>query len=269
MGYCMGVKRAVQMAEAALKEGPVTSLGPLIHNRAELARLSEAGLRLWSGEGLPSEGGRLLIRAHGIKPQMRQMLESSGAQLFDATCPLVVKNQQALVQAAAAGLQAVIAGKPDHAEVQALLGYAENPVVVSSAEQAGQLALSSQTKIFLLAQTTLRPALFEEIKRALQERFAYVEAPSAICPATQKRQEAVLALAAQVDALVIVGDKTSANTRGLVESAATAGKPAFLAQTRHDLPADLKRYGVIGLAAGASAPQWLIDDIEMSIIKEV
>ncbi|NIZ18639.1 4-hydroxy-3-methylbut-2-enyl diphosphate reductase [Entomospira culicis] len=270
MGYCMGVERAVRIAEENIgQDKSLRSLGLLIHNEIENQRLAGLGLGMSDLETLAQtgEGDRLLIRAHGLDPQVRASLEKRGYQLIDATCPLVVMNQKDVQKAREAGYHVVIVGKSEHAEIIAMRGFADPKKlsVIGSVAEASALDIDAQ-EIFVLSQTTLRPDLFNEIKTELAKRYQLKEFRPSICPATQDRQKAVKELAKEVDAIVVVGDKNSANTKGLVESAEVAGVAAYLVSQASmlDLGA-LQHYERIGLTAGASVPSYLIDEVEASL----
>lgn len=268
MGYCMGVQRAVNLAEEAMRQGEkIYALGPIIHNAKEIERLTALGMVTLPEDATPTEGSTVLIRAHGLHPVRHQELKEMSLQLIDATCPLVVKNQRSVSVSDEANLTVIIVGKPDHAEIRALLGFAQKSVIISSIEEAQELELEEKT-VAIIAQTTLRPALYDEIKAVLALKFTLIEKGQSICPATQERQAAIKALAQQVSAIVVVGDTTSANTRGLLETVQQLGLVGYLVAGREDMPLDeLRQWPVIGLSAGASAPEWLIDEVEEVLLQ--
>ncbi len=268
MGYCMGVERAVNLAQAAMNEGKTLyALGPVIHNAKEIERLTALGMVILPEDATPQKGSTVLIRAHGVHPVRHQELKEMGLHLIDATCPLVVKNQRSVAASDDSSLTVIIAGKPDHAEIKALRGFAETTVVVSSVEDAEALELVDDT-VAIIAQTTLRPALYDEIKAVLAQKFTLLEKGKSICPATQDRQDAIMKLAEQVQAMVIVGDKNSANTKGLFDTAQKLGLASYLVADSEDIPVDaVRQWQVIGLTAGASAPEWLISEVEEVLLK--
>ncbi|NIZ40636.1 4-hydroxy-3-methylbut-2-enyl diphosphate reductase [Entomospira entomophila] len=267
MGYCMGVERAIKIAERELAENrKVISLGLLIHNEIENQRLENLGLEFQEVDTLPQAGNgqMLLIRAHGLDPQIQQNLHERGYHLVDATCPLVVMNQKDVVKARQAGLYTIIVGKPAHAEILAMKGFADAQrlTIISSEEEAQALDID-ETEVFLLSQTTLRPDLLIRIKDILSKKYQLHEYRQSICPATQDRQRAVKELSQKVDVVVVVGDSHSANTRGLYESALEAGIPAYLVSQASALDLDqISSYGRIGITAGASVPDYVIDEVE-------
>lgn len=270
MGYCMGVERAIKIAEENLeKQDKLTSLGLLIHNEIENSRLASLGLEFTNLDDLSDNGNgaSLLIRAHGLDPHQRDRLMNRGYNLIDATCPLVAMNQRDVRMASNEGYYVVIVGKPQHAEIIAMQGFADSSrlKVISSIEEARNLVLPEKI-LFVLSQTTLRPDLYADIKNELAQRYILKEYRPSICPATQERQKAVKELASQVDAVVVVGDSNSANTKGLQESVLNMNVPAYMVAEVSQLDISrLKTYDRIGLTAGASVPGYVIDAVERKL----
>lgn len=267
MGYCMGVERAIKIAEKELEANRrVISLGLLIHNAIENQRLADLGLEFQEVETLPEQGNgqTLLIRAHGLDPKVQKSLKERGYHLVDATCPLVVMNQKDIVKARESGLYTVIIGKPTHAEILAMKGFAdEHRLSIISSEEEAQVLDIEETDLFILSQTTLRPDLLLRIKTILSKRYQLHEYRQSICPATQDRQKAVKALSEKVDVIIVVGDSHSANTRGLYESALDAGIPAYLVSQASALSCQqISAYERVGITAGASVPDYVIDEVE-------
>jgi 4-hydroxy-3-methylbut-2-enyl diphosphate reductase len=267
-GFCMGVRRAVDMAlEAAIKrDGPIHTYGPLIHNPQVLEILEGKGIKAiadWDeGIGLSYPGEKaaitVIIRAHGVSPKERQKIKDSGVRILNATCPHVVRVQGIIQRYAKDGYATVIVGEKDHAEVIGLLGYANGKgYVVNSLEELK--SLPPLEKVCLVAQTTQDRDLFQEIVEAIQSRFPGAKVFNTICDSTYRRQDEVLALARRVEAMVVVGGKKSGNTRRLVKISEGAGVPTFHVETEKDLNLkELSHYSIIGVTAGASTPNWLI-----------
>lgn len=278
MGRCTGVKRAVDMALAASKrEGPrgVFTLGPLIHNPQAVAELEAAGVRaiteaeLAAGTGA-LRGATVVLRAHGIPPARRERLLALGARIVDATCPRVLASQRKAAAYAAKGWKVVIAGDVGHGEVVGIAGYAPGAVVVGGADEARSLDAragdGSLQPVALIAQTTIKKEEYEAIRAALAERFPVLEVVDSICPCTEDRLEALAELAAEVEAIVIVGGRNSANTARLLSTATSLGKPAWLVETAAELPAEAYDYARVGLSAGASTPERLIAEVEEALL---
>lgn len=287
MGRCMGVRRAVDKAlAAAAQEGNrgVFTLGPLIHNPQTLSELEAAGVRALSdaeldGRALRAEGfagAAVVLRAHGVPPAQRERLLALGARVVDATCPRVLASQRKAADYAARGWQVVIAGDKGHGEVSGIAGHAPGAVVVSGPEEVSRLWRSGgfgsvgpegkPVPVALIAQTTIRKEEYEEIRAALAERFPVLEVVDSICPCTEDRLAALARLASEVEALVVVGGRNSANTARLAARARELGKPAWLVETAGELPAEVYGFSSVGLSAGASTPERLIDEVEAALL---
>jgi 4-hydroxy-3-methylbut-2-enyl diphosphate reductase len=257
-GFCMGVRRAMDriLEIAEHTPGPVYTYGPLIHNRQAVDLLESKGVR--NLEDCPdAAGGTVLIRAHGLPKETTEGLRERGFHVMDATCPHVLASQRHIERYAAKGYHVAIAGDKEHAEVLGLVSCARDAcVVISTPEEARTADL--EEPICLLAQTTFNAQRYAEIAEVLQERFDHVEVLDSICNATRRRQDEVLRLAEEVEAMVVVGGKHSANTCRLAELARSAGVPTFHVETADELDREaLRPFRVVGLTAGASTPNWV------------
>ena len=261
-GFCMGVRLAMDkvLTIAEQRRGPIYTHGPLIHNPQAVEMLASKGIR--DLEQCPDATcGTVLIRAHGVPREVEEELRARGFDIVDATCPHVIASQRQIERHAAKGYAIVIAGDKDHAEVEGLRSRAgERCVVVSTPEEARSVEL--QEPVCLLAQTTFSETLYGEIAATLRSRVPNVEVIQSICRATHLRQEEVLELAQEVEAMVIVGGLHSANTRRLAELARSTGKPTFHVETADALDAKaLSQFQVVGLTAGASTPNWVTQSV--------
>lgn len=255
----MGVRRAVEMALDAPEkyQQPIYTYGPLIHNPQVLDLFGERGVSVLAQ--IPKSGhGTVLIRAHGVPPDTKDQLESSGFQVIDATCPRVIQVQTIIRVHANREYATIIVGDKDHPEVVGLLGFAkDNGHVVANLDELA--LLPAFEKAIIVAQTTQNKGLFEAVKKEASVYYPHYEVFDTICGSTEKRQSEVKELADNVDAMVVVGGKNSGNTQRLVEIAKAAGKPAFPVETDEDLDlAALTKVRHIGIAAGASTPNWII-----------
>ncbi len=258
-GFCMGVRRAVEMVLDApgKQQRPIYTYGPLIHNPQVLELLADKGISALGG--IPPSGvGTVLIRAHGIPPLTREKLEQAGFAVIDATCPRVIKVQSIIRAHAARGYASIIVGDWDHPEVVGLLGYAgERGFVVADLEELQ--ALPAFEKAILVAQTTQNAHLFADMRAWTERHRPRYKVFDTICDSTVKRQAEVEELAAAVDAVVVVGGRNSGNTQRLAEIARRSGKPTFHIETEADLdPQALAGAHRIGITAGASTPNWVI-----------
>ncbi|MFZ5774297.1 MAG: 4-hydroxy-3-methylbut-2-enyl diphosphate reductase [Thermodesulfobacteriota bacterium] len=261
-GFCMGVRRAVETTLGMVEQGknPIATFGPLIHNPQVLSLLEGQGVRIL--KEIPAQAsGTVIIRAHGIPPEKKRLLEESGAQVEDATCPRVLKVQAIIARYRREGYATVIIGDRDHAEVEGLMGYAgDTGQVVNSLADVEALELTPP--YIVVSQTTQDEQLFEALKDRILARFPGGMVFNTICDSTHKRQEEVRQLCHEVEALVVVGGKTSANTKRLGEIAEGLGCPVFMVETEADLDREaVSRFQRIGVTAGASTPNWVIDRI--------
>ena len=263
-GFCMGVKRAVDMVLDMVRQkghGTIYTYGPLIHNPQTVELLRQRGIipirRLKEIKGAPA-GAFMVIRAHGISPGERKKIKEKGFRIIDATCPKVAHVQAIIRKRAGAGFTVLIAGDREHPEVNGLLGFAgEAGIVVGAPEEVD--GLPALTKVCVVAQTTQSLEEYAAIVRRVKERFPEAEIFDTICDSTEKRQTEIKALAAGADAVFIVGGRNSANTRRLAELAKLRGKPAFHIETADELKEiDVETYRRIGVSAGASTPNWII-----------
>jgi len=262
-GFCFGVQRAVKLAERTLdKQGRenVCCLGPLIHNDKEIERLKEQGLKVVRTlKGVKK--GCLIIRSHGISPSVMEQIDLSRLELVDATCPRVRKAQQIAAGLKKHDYKIIIVGDQKHPEVIALKDFAgEQTIVLNSKTKAKELKSAAGEKIGLLAQTTQEVPLFRQIAAEfLDKPFAELRIFNTICEASAARQKSAVALADKVDAMVILGGKKSANTKRLVILCRRRGVKTFHVEDPDRIrKAWFKGIKRIGVAAGASTPDWII-----------
>jgi (E)-4-hydroxy-3-methyl-but-2-enyl pyrophosphate reductase len=265
-GFCMGVRRAVEMALDASNRtsDPICTYGPLIHNPQVLDVLAEKGISVISD--IPGHGnGTVIIRAHGIPPSEREALKQAGFDVLDATCPKVIKVQSIIARHARQGFAVIIIGDKAHPEVRGLLGYAGNNGHVAENMEALS-ALPPFDRAIIVAQTTQNTEMFAAVKAWTQQHHPDYKVFDTICDSTENRQAEVRRLAESVDAVVVVGGAESGNTRRLYELARETGKPTVQIETEADL--DIEQLGNstnIGVTAGASTPNWIIKRVFRSL----
>lgn len=262
-GFCFGVERAVEMVEDALSEGAtVRTLGPLIHNTQEIERLETEGVRTIDTPAEVEPGVTAVIRAHGVTPQTQRDLEARATKVVDATCPFVTKVQKLAERAAAEGRDVVLVGNPDHPEMIGVVGYApaHTRVVRDASEVA---ALPNLHAPLVVSQTTLKLKTFldaADAVRAKSDREPQVV--NTICSATRDRQDAARALAGEVDAFYVIGGKHSSNSLKLLAVCQEQCEKSFLIETPEEInAADLDGAERVGVTAGASTPNWLIEQV--------
>ena len=261
-GFCIGVKRALELVLKAINENQtkIYTYGPLIHNPQVLELLRERGITvLEPGAAVPE--GLVVIRAHGIPPQERHVLESEAVRIIDATCPRVAKVQAIIRRWAAKGCATIIVGAADHPEVAGLMGHTEGRGhVIASAQDVA--ALPELADLIVVAQTTQSEAQFAARVGEVQARFPQAHIFNTICDATASRQAEVQDLARQAEALVVVGGRNSGNTQRLVEISRSTGIPTYHVEREQDLDLEeMSRYATVAVTAGASTPHWLIGNV--------
>lgn len=265
-GFCMGVRRAVELAlDAPAKyPPPIYTFGPLIHNPQVLMLFAEKGVTVL--DQIPAQGkGTVIVRAHGVPPDSKKRIKQAGFTVIDATCPRVVKVQSIIKSHHRKGYTAIIVGDQDHPEVISLLGFAGSKGYVVDSLAALQ-ALPSFDQAIVVAQTTQNKVAFQEITQWIAQHRPDYRVFDTICDSTEKRQAEVRRLARIVDAIIVVGGKESGNTRRLAEIAAATGKPAFHVETKAELDqASLASMKTIGITAGASTPTWIIKGVYRAI----
>ena len=264
-GFCMGVRRAVEMVldTPGKHPEPIRTFGPLIHNPQVLEVLESKDVSIL--EEMPDEGeGTILIRAHGVPPDTKEELKDCGFNVLDATCPRVIRVQTIIRKHAKKDYASIIIGDKDHPEIAGLLGYAgDKGYVAASIEELD--ALPPFENAIIVAQTTQNSELFDRVKNWTATHHPHYKIYETICGSTELRQAEVKRLAESVDVIIVVGGRTSGNTRRLFEIARKTGKPAYHIETEKDLETiDIKVLSAarqIGLTAGASTPNWIIKKV--------
>ena len=274
LGYCMGVRQAVDKALAAAEHSKgkkIFTVGPLIHNPRVVEHLQSLGINILDDEHIPEtlEDSTVIIRAHGISPQLEESLRQKRAEIIDATCPRVKANQLKAQKFSEQGYVVFLAGEKHHGEIIGLMGYCPGCTVVENADEAVKAAdaLSKEkpdVPCILIGQTTISHGEYDAIGREIQSYFPNLTIVDAICNATTERQEALRDLCRDADAVLIAGSKKSANTRRLLKIAEDLGKPAWLVEGKDDIPSEISRYETVGISAGASTPEEVIREIAES-----
>ena len=262
-GFCAGVRRAVEIVENALKEQKKLFLiHELVHNEQVTSELAAKGVESVSDLDAVPEGATLIVSAHGAVPQIFAAAKRKNLKVIDATCPLVRKVQQSAALLTRQGVHVLLFGKKLHREVEGIVGHAvpgmctvlENRAAVETfVPEAGQ-------KYATLSQTTLNEQEIMEMNEALLKKIPELQVSGNVCKATGERQEAVRLLAEKCDAVLIIGSENSSNTLRLLEVAKEKCHRTHLVSSPDDLP-ELTGVDVLGVSAGASAPESLIRDV--------
>jgi 4-hydroxy-3-methylbut-2-enyl diphosphate reductase len=266
-GFCAGVDRAIEIVEAALARfgPPVYVRHEIVHNRHVVDGLRAKGAVFVEEPSEVPRGALLIYSAHGVSPAVREAAARQGLRTIDATCPLVTKVHVEAQRFAENGYEIVLVGHAGHVEVEGTMGHApERMRLVEDAADVAKLEPRDPARLAVLTQTTLSVDDTRDVLDALRARFPAVQLPRKddICYATQNRQNAVKAMIGEADLVLVVGAPESSNSNRLVEIARKAGVPAHLVQTAAEIePAWLAGASCVGVTAGASAPEVLVEQV--------
>lgn len=261
LGFCFGVKTAIGLAEQTVEQGGgrnVYSLGEVIHNRQVVDHLAGKGLEVLHGPREAKAGDTVLIRSHGVPPEVIEELRRRGARVIDATCVLVKKAQEIVHQLDEEGYQVVVIGDENHPEVRGVLSYARNVICVDDPADLDRLPPTG--KLGIICQTTHSPEHFGQmVGRIAAMGYRELKVVNTLCLETRRRQEAAVELAGQVEVLFVLGGRQSANTRELARLCEQAGVPTYHLESWDDFrPAMAAGRRIAGVTAGASTPEWII-----------
>ena len=254
-GFCMGVRRAVEMAEKAAQDGvPSCSLGDLIHNPSVVAELEAKGI---SSVNSPEEAGnrRLLIRSHGVSRAVMEQLRREGQEVLDLTCPFVDRVHRIVEESSRDGTTVILVGESDHPEIQGTAGWAHGAVRFVAAPEEAE-SLPEMEKAAAVSQTTYPPERWEAVLEVLRRKVRHLEAHCTICNATEIRQKEAAEMAGRMDAMIVVGGRNSANTRKLYEVCCGRCRRTILVESAAEIPPNFANIDseMIGITAGASTP---------------
>ncbi len=265
-GFCWGVKRAVNMAVEAVEKGRgrALCLGELIHNRREIERLKKLGMSFIDDMESVREGDTVVIRSHGVAPQVVEFLRRKGAGIVDATCPFVKDVQEKALKLQKEGYPVLILGNPKHPEVIGIAGHVRNPMIINTLKELEELP--KMAKLGVVCQTTLNLNFFREAIAILSLKVKELKVYNTICSATSIRQKEARELAEKVDVMLVVGGKNSSNTTKLYQIAKSVNAKSFHIESKEEIEREwFEGARTVGITAGASTPQWVIEEI----VKEV
>jgi 4-hydroxy-3-methylbut-2-enyl diphosphate reductase len=264
MGFCWGVRRAISiMEEVVQQEGEVYSLGPIVHNPLVMAELEKRGVRAINGNIPLQEDKPLAITAHGAGPEIYRLAREKGIRLIDTTCPIVTRSQRWARRMAQQGFTIIIFGDAQHREVKGVLAWTEGKgMAVTDVSQVPR----GLSRIAVISQTTQEPRKFAAfVAQLLQERIEEIHEfrlVGTLCNVTSSQQEAARELARQVDVVIVVGGRNSANTRHLAEVCQETGVPTYHIERAEELdPAWVRGCRKVGITAGASTPDWAVQEV--------
>ena len=271
-GFCFGVKRAVETVYEQVNicnDEPIYTYGPIIHNDEVIKDMQEKGVEVIQSEEELKQltSGVVIIRSHGVPKRIHKILEERNIRCVDATCPFVKKIHRIVEKESKAGKQITIIGDANHPEVKGIQGWSKSEVsIIQTEEEARAFKPISDKEICIVSQTTFNYNKFKYLVEILSERNYNVSVLNTICSATKERQTEAFEIANEVDVMIVVGDKHSSNTQKLFEICRKACKDTYYIQTVEDLDMNqLKSVKKVGITAGASTPNNIIEEVQNSV----
>ena len=270
-GFCFGVKRAVDTVYKEAGKKNVYTYGPIIHNSEVVNDLKKKGVEVInSREELEAlEEGTVIIRSHGVAREIYDLIHEKRLELVDATCPFVRKIHKIVEKAGNDGDQVIIVGSEHHPEVQGIKGWCTGEVhIISDAEQFEGIDLNKPTT--LVSQTTFNYKKFQDLVEIIKKKEYNICISNTICNATEERQNEARRIARRADAMIVIGDSSSSNTRKLYEICKTECQETFYIQTLSGLELDkLESSDCIGITAGASTPNNIIEEVYTNVRRKL
>ena len=259
LGFCYGVKRAIKIARENA-DGKSCTLGPIIHNPQMVDRLKSEGVGVVENLADLKEG-TIIIRSHGVGPQVYEDAENINLKVVDATCPFVKKAQLSAKKLVEEGYQVVIIGEKNHPEVKSIFEWSDKKAIILETEEEAK-QLSSCQKLGIVSQTTVSGERFRKIVEQLLEKSSEIKILRTICTATDQRQAAALELAQKVDVMLVIGGKNSANTTRLAQLCKKYCTTYHIETAEELTPGWFNEVEKIGITAGASTPDWIILEVQ-------
>ena len=271
-GFCFGVKRAVETVYEQVRECQCKNIytyGPIIHNEEVVKDLKSKGVEVIHTEDELRKltAGVVIIRSHGVPKKIHDILEEQGLQCVDATCPFVKKIHRIVEEESKKGKHIIIIGDANHPEVQGIKGWSESDVtIIKTEEEADKFESSSGTDICIVSQTTFNYNKFKYLVEIISKKSYNIHVLNTICNATKERQTEAESIAKEVDVMIVIGDKSSSNTQKLFEICQSACKDTYYIQTLDDLDMNqLKSVKTVGITAGASTPNNIIEEVQNNV----
>ena len=275
-GFCFGVKRAVNMVyEQIEKENlPIYTYGPIIHNDEVVKDMEEKGVVVIKSldeiSNLPK--GIVIIRSHGISRIEHETIEQAGFKIMDATCPFVLKIHRLVEKHSGEGRHIIIIGNPDHPEVKGIRGWVigEGVSIINNVSDAEDFCLKTDKKICIVSQTTFNYNKFQELVEIICKKGYDIFVLNTICNATEERQTEAREISKKSDAMIVIGDKNSSNTQKLFEICKKECENTYYIQTSKDMDYhQLQSINNVGITAGASTPNYIIEEVSKNVRNEL
>ena len=268
-GFCYGVREAIDKAKEASAAGKTThTLGQVVHNEGVVRDLQDLGIETVESLDDVDHGAAVVIRAHGVRPDVMQRAEARGLEVIDGTCTWVIQEQRELARLVEDGYTIVLLGTPKHPEVVGLLGFAPDAIVVDE-EEEWDAAVPRRKRMALISQSTQPPWKFERLAALMVSRAHELRIINTVCPVTIRRQQDTMETAGEVDLMVVVGGRSSANTKELTRLCEIAGTRAIQVEGVRDLTsaADFEGARIVGVTGGTSTPIEDLRDVTQRILE--
>ena len=275
-GFCFGVKRAVNMVYEEIEKasGPIYTYGPIIHNDEVVKDFEKNGVVVVKDLAQLDEleQGRIIVRSHGISRAEYETMEAKGFEIIDATCPFVRKIHKLVDEHSKLGEHIIIIGNPNHPEVCGIRGWVngDDVTIIESKEEAAEFTVNSSENVCIVSQTTFNYNKFQELVEIIAKKEYNIIVLNTICNATEERQTEARKIAKEVDAMIVIGDKNSSNTQKLFEICNTECEKTYYIQTSKDMDfSSLKSINNVGITAGASTPNNIIEEVSKNVRNEL
>ena len=268
-GFCYGVREAIDKAKEARAAGKSThTLGQVVHNEGVIADLERLGIETVETLDDVDHGAAVVIRAHGVRPDVMERAQARGLEVIDGTCTWVIQEHRELTKLVEDGYTIVLLGTPKHAEVVGMLGFAPDAIVVDE-EDEWEAAIPRKKRMALISQSTQPPWKFEKLAAFMVSRAHELKIVNTVCPVTIRRQEDTMEAAKDVDLMVVVGGRSSANTKELTRLCEIAGTPAVQVEGVRDLtdPEVFAKARIVGVTGGTSTPIEDLRDVAQHILE--
>ena len=266
-GFCFGVKRAVEKVYEQTDSGKrIFTYGPIIHNEEVVRDLEKKGVSVIETEEELKDlaEGCVVIRSHGVSREIYDLIETKGIECIDATCPFVKRIHNIVEKESKEGKRIIIIGNPGHPEVEGIRGWSyTTATVIESSREAENFVCDPAEELCIVSQTTFNYNKFQELVEIFQKKGYNVNIVNTICNATEERQTAAAEIAANVDAMIVIGGRNSSNTRKLYEICRERCEATYLIQTLEDLRSEMiSTAASVGITAGASTPNNIIEEVQ-------
>ena len=275
-GFCFGVQRAVDTVYKQIEENSAEKIytyGPIIHNEEVIKDMEKKGVEvILSEEELKQiKSGIVIIRSHGVPKKICDLMEEKGIRCVDATCPFVKKIHRIVEAQSKEGRRIIIIGNDRHPEVEAIKGWCQTPAtVIETIDEADSFTAPASEKLCIVSQTTFNYNKFQELVEIIKEKGYDIIVLNTICNATEERQTEARAIAEQVDAMIVIGGRNSSNTQKLFEICKNECKNTYYIQTVKDLDlAEVRSVDNVGITAGASTPNNIIEEVQKNVRNEL